>query len=92
MYLRELLAVLADELHLVGERRLGFGADIVKDVRVACLGQRRVDRGEDLRSHGDHAAAMARRRAKERGLRLLAGGAEKDFAAVESSLALLCCR
>lgn len=32
MYLRELFAVLADELDLVGERGLGFGADIVEDV------------------------------------------------------------
>ena len=51
MYLRVFFAVLANKLNLVGERSLGLGADVVKDVGVACLGQRRVDRGEDLRSH-----------------------------------------
>lgn len=51
MNLRVFLAILANELDLVGERRFGFGADVVKDVGVACLGQSRVDRGQDLGSH-----------------------------------------
>ena len=53
MYLREFLAVLADEHDLVGEASVRFRADIVEDVRVARLGQSRVDRSENLRSHGE---------------------------------------
>jgi len=49
--LRVFFAVLADKLDLIGERGFGFGANVVKDVGVACLWQSRVDRGKDLRSH-----------------------------------------
>ena len=58
MNLRVFLAILADELDLVRERRFGFGADIVEDVGVARLRQSRVDRGENLRSHGCDEGAL----------------------------------
>lgn len=57
-YLREFFAILADELNLVSERRLGFRADIVEDVAVACLRQSRVDRSKDLWCHLGKIAAV----------------------------------